>query len=91
MHPAAPTPQVPILIDGDTKLIESGLIVEYLDSKYPQPPLAPADPAATARARLFAEVFASSFTPAMFSVIRSTNRAELAEARDKLVAALKVG
>lgn len=62
---------------------------DYLDAKYPQPALQPADPAAAAKARLFAEVFSSSFTPAMFAVIRTTNRAELAEARDKLVAALK--
>ena len=44
---------VPTLIDGDRVLIESNVILEYLDDAYPAPPLRPADPADRAAMRLW--------------------------------------
>jgi glutathione S-transferase len=46
-----PFGQVPVLRDGDVVLYESLAILEYLNERYPQPPLLPADAAARARAR----------------------------------------
>ena len=42
---------VPTLIDGDVKLFQSLAILEYLDEKYPEPPLLPGDAAARAWVR----------------------------------------
>ena len=47
-----PYGKVPVLTDDDTVLYESCIINEYLDEKYPTPPLMPADPAKKAKARI---------------------------------------
>lgn len=39
---------------------------DYLNKKYPEPPLEPADAAAAAKARLFIELFNTHFTGNMF-------------------------
>ena len=46
-----PKRQVPVLIDGAAEIFDSTQIFEYLEHRYPQPPLWPASPAARARAR----------------------------------------
>ena len=47
-----PAELVPVLVDGDTQLTQSLAIIEYLEEKYPQPPLLPheAEPRAYVRA-----------------------------------------
>ncbi len=37
-----------MVLDGEVKLFQSLAILEYLDEKYPEPPLLPADPQARA-------------------------------------------
>jgi glutathione S-transferase len=49
---ANPKGQVPVFVDGDLTLYDSTIIVEYLDDKYPLPPLFPKEPRARARCRL---------------------------------------
>lgn len=55
-HPAIiahnPKRQVPVLIDGDTALFDSTVILEYLEERHPEPPLYPATPQDRARCRL---------------------------------------
>ena len=53
-----PLGKVPVLEeDGGLVLPESAVIVEYLDDRFPEPPLRPADPAEAALARLLVEQF----------------------------------
>jgi maleylacetoacetate isomerase/maleylpyruvate isomerase len=55
---------LPALIDGDgPPLVQSLAILEYLDERYPQPPLLPPDPAARAHARSLAYVAAVDAHP----------------------------
>lgn len=55
-HPAvaelSPTATVPVLVDGDTVIWESAVILEYLDSCYAPGRLFPGDAASQARVRL---------------------------------------
>src|SRR4051794_35058136 len=44
--------RVPVLEEDGWLLPESAVIMEYLEERYPEPPLLPADPAARADARL---------------------------------------
>ena len=44
----SPHGQVPVLIDGDVTVFDSTVICEYLEDRYPKPPLLPAGPEARA-------------------------------------------
>lgn len=46
-----PKKEVPVLIDGDTVVYDSTLIFEYLEDRFPEPPLYPQEPEARADAR----------------------------------------
>lgn len=46
-----PFGKVPLLVDGDLTVYESNIINEYLDERYPDPPLMPADAPSRARVR----------------------------------------
>ena len=43
---------LPTLVDRDLVLFESRIIMEYLDERFPHPPLLPVDPVSRARSRL---------------------------------------
>jgi glutathione S-transferase len=47
-----PKRQVPVLVHGDLEIFDSTQLFEYLEDRFPDPPLWPAEPAARARARL---------------------------------------
>ena len=47
-----PAGSLPLLIDRELSLYHSGLIVEYLDERFPHPPLLPVYPVARAQTRL---------------------------------------
>jgi glutathione S-transferase len=47
----SPRGQVPVLIDGDVTVCDSTVICEYLEDRYPKPPLMPDSPAERAACR----------------------------------------
>ena len=47
----SPYGKVPVLLDGDSVIYDSTVIIEYLEDRYPTPPLFPADPKERARCR----------------------------------------
>ncbi len=44
--------ELPVLIDREISLYDMSVIMEYLDERYPYPPLMPVDPVVRAKARL---------------------------------------
>ena len=59
-----PYGKVPVLTDDATVLYESLIINEYLEEKYPSPPLLPKDPAKKARGRILIDYGMSHFDSA---------------------------
>ena len=47
-----PSNDVPLLVDRDLVLYNSYVVMEYLDERFPHPPLMPVDPVSRAQARL---------------------------------------
>jgi maleylpyruvate isomerase len=58
-----PQAMVPTLVDGEQVLIQSVAIIEWLEERYPVPPLLPADPAARAHVRALAGIVGCDIHP----------------------------
>ncbi|HXZ00160.1 MAG TPA: glutathione S-transferase family protein [Stellaceae bacterium] len=56
-----PRHEVPALIDGDVHVFDSTIILEYLEDKWPEPPLLPRDPAERARLRMLEDVMDTQY------------------------------
>src|SRR5207247_8182274 len=53
---ASPRLEVPALVDGETRVFDSTIILEYVEDRWPAPPLLPAAPAERARVRMLEEL-----------------------------------
>jgi glutathione S-transferase len=65
-----PLGKVPVLEDDGFVLPESAVIMQYIEERYPEPPLLPADPAARAIARLRIERFDHNLGDAYYAYRR---------------------
>lgn len=88
-----PKRQVPVLVDGAVSVYDSTLIFEYLEDRYPDPPLHPRDVAGRARCRQLEAYADEIFFPPLWSVVEETlypappggrDPARLAAARESL-------
>jgi glutathione S-transferase/RNA polymerase-associated protein len=52
----SPRGEVPVLVDGEAAIFDSTIILDYIEEKWPEPPLMPADPAARAELRMLEEM-----------------------------------
>src|ERR1019366_2695009 len=81
---------VPTLVHDGKVVIESTLIIEYLDEAFPAPPLMPADPYARAVARLFMKKIDDSLHAACSTITFATanRKALIKKTPDELAAHL---
>jgi glutathione S-transferase len=77
--------RVPVLDDDGLVLPESRVLIEYLEERFPEPPLLAADPSARARVRLLLERFDENLGDAYYGLRRERSSDS---ARDALDAAL---
>lgn len=60
---ANPRAELPALIDGNVKIFDSTIILEYIEEKWSQPPLLPSNPAERAYVRTIEEVMDTYYEP----------------------------
>jgi len=77
--------RVPVLDDDGVILPESRVLIEYLEERFPEPPLLAADPSARARVRLLLEQFDENLGDAYYGLRRERSSDS---ARNALEAAL---
>ncbi len=65
-HKVSPYGKVPVLVDGETRLYESAIVNEYLNEKYPDPPLMPPTPEGRAYLRIWVDFANNHLMPAGF-------------------------
>jgi maleylacetoacetate isomerase len=77
---------VPTLVDGTTRLFQSLAILEYLEEKYPTPPLLPSDAEARAWVRGFALINIADSHPLIVPRIRNYLTKDLGLPQEKMLA-----
>jgi glutathione S-transferase len=65
---ASPLVEIPLLIDGDVTIFDSTIIMEYLEDRWPTPPLLPPTPAERARVRMIEDVCDTTYEAAVWGV-----------------------
>ncbi|MEO6860802.1 MAG: glutathione S-transferase family protein [Microcoleus sp.] len=65
-----PFHRIPVLVDGDLSLVESLAILDYIDAKYPMPPLLPTEAKALEIVRMVSMLTLNELLPAMFPLTR---------------------
>jgi glutathione S-transferase len=79
-----PVGKVPALIDDGIVVHDSTIINEYLEDKYPNPPLLPRDPAMRARARSFEDYADTYLAPSLFKIVINLRKPEAERDHDKI-------
>jgi len=69
-----PYNETPTLVDRDLLLHDAGVINDYLDERYPHPPLMPVDPVSRARLRLVHHRILRDWFPLAEEIENSTGR-----------------
>ena len=78
-----PYASVPTLVDRDLVLYNAHIIMEYLDDRYPHPPLMPVDPVARARTKLYVHRMERDWY-ALAEAFAAADQAAIARARNAL-------
>jgi RNA polymerase-associated protein len=79
-----PYNSLPILVDRELVLFESKIIMEYLDERFPHPPLLPVYPVARGNTRQFIYRIEREWSPLVDTILANTNAKAVEKARKDL-------
>jgi RNA polymerase-associated protein len=79
-----PYNSLPTLVDRDLSLYETKVMMEYLDERFPHPPLLPVYPVARAQSRLWLHRIEQDWSPKVDVILNSKNKESIAKARKEL-------
>lgn len=79
-----PYHSVPTLVERDLVLYSASVVTEYLDERYPHPPLMPVDPLSRARLRLAMLRLEHEWVPHVQAAQQASGKAQLDAARKQL-------
>lgn len=79
-----PYGKVPVLVEEGAWVYESAICDEYLEEKYPIPPLAPTDPGEKAQMRLWIEFCNSQFVPPVIGLLYEMRKPPQERSEEKI-------
>ena len=80
-----PYNSLPTLVDRELVLYESKVMMEYLDERFPHPPLLPVYPVTRAQSRLWMYRIEKDWCPLVDTILHGKNRENADKARKELV------
>lgn len=90
LHDLNPYGEVPTLVDRDLVLYNHQVIMEYLDERFPHPPLMPVDPVSRGRNRMMLYRIERDWYSLADKIIRDDNDAARKQLRDGLLSTVPV-
>src|SRR5262245_3481985 len=79
-----PYGKVPVLVEEGAWVYESAICNEYLEEKYPTPPLAPTEAGAKAQMRLWIEFCNSQFVPPVIGLVYENRKPAAERSQEKI-------
>ena len=80
----SPYAELPVLVDRDVCLYDSVILMEYLDERFPHPPLLPVYPVSRAQIRLFIQRIERDWCEIFDSLIEGTTEAKSKKMKTQL-------
>ena len=80
----SPYAELPVLVDRDVCLYDSVILMEYLDERFPHPPLLPVYPVSRAHIRLFIQRIQRDWCDIFDTLIPGTSEAKAKKMRTQL-------
>lgn len=84
LHELNPYNTIPTLIDRDLVLYQANIIMEYLDERFPHPPLLPVYPVARAKSRLMMHRIEQDWYSLVKIILTNKDASEVERARHNL-------
>ncbi|GAA6166242.1 stringent starvation protein SspA [Sessilibacter corallicola] len=79
-----PYGSLPTLVDRELALYETKVMMEYLDERFPHPPLLPVYPVARAQSRLWMHRIEKDWAPLIDTIVLAKNKESVNKARKEL-------